>query len=50
MDDETALPDLGDLELDDSTDDFWKLAKVCTRYVKGEKTLNFFIFFLLSKS
>ncbi|KAL0582057.1 hypothetical protein ABG067_008344, partial [Albugo candida] len=25
MDDETDLPDLAALELDDSTDDFWKL-------------------------
>ncbi|KAI8362711.1 hypothetical protein EDC96DRAFT_221779 [Choanephora cucurbitarum] len=25
MDDETDLPDLADLDLDDSTDDFWKL-------------------------
>lgn len=28
MDDETDLPDLADLDLDDSTDDFWKLDKV----------------------
>jgi hypothetical protein len=28
MDDETDLPDLADLDLDDSTDDFWKLDTV----------------------
>jgi hypothetical protein len=28
MDDETDLPDLADLDLDDSNDDFWKLEKV----------------------
>jgi hypothetical protein len=31
MDDETDLPDLAALELDDSTDDFWKLDNV--RYI-----------------
>jgi hypothetical protein len=28
MDDETDLPDLADLDLDDSTDDFWKMNDV----------------------
>lgn len=28
MDDETDLPDLADLDLDDSADDFWKMNDV----------------------
>lgn len=39
MDDETDLPDLGDLDLDDSAEDFWKMDNVSlsTKYKKRRK-------------